>query len=165
MSEAELFLGRWGPLLFRSFQTFILVWLGHMNPWTFFGIETHFTMVALVQTIFRFWLLQSFSAVLLLSALSLSWFGWETWFFFSRNFVPAPCYWKQSCPYPQRGWKRTCGWILPAPGKKPGTSPPHQRSSFLTRITLGQTFYDLPTHLHLLYRIFNAIRINKCHCF
>ena len=29
----------------------------------------------------------------------------------------------------------------------------------------GQTFCDLPTHLHLFYRIFHAIRINKCNFF
>ena len=30
------------------------------------------------------------------------------------------------------------------------------------QLLTGQTFYDLPTHLYLLYRIFHAIRINKC---
>ena len=29
----------------------------------------------------------------------------------------------------------------------------------------GQTFCDLPTHLHLFYRIFHAIRIKKCNFF
>ena len=35
----------------------------------------------------------------------------------------------------------------------------------ITKIAIGQTFYDLPTHLHLFYRIFHAIRINKCNFF
>ena len=30
---------------------------------------------------------------------------------------------------------------------------------------MGQTFYDLPTRLHLFYCIFHAIRINKCNFF
>ena len=34
--------------------------------------------------------------------------------------------------------------------------------SFSAWITLGQTFCDLPTHLHHFYHVFHAIRINKC---
>ena len=38
-------------------------------------------------------------------------------------------------------------------------------SIYCTSVPCGQTFCDLPTHLHLFYRIFHSIRINNCDFF
>ena len=38
-------------------------------------------------------------------------------------------------------------------------------NNVLLKKKYGQTFCDLPTHLHHFYHVFHAIRINKCNFF
>ena len=59
-----------------------------------------------------------------------------------------------------------CLLILNRPLKKEIIFSKNLRKSLsFNNITYGQTFCDLLTHLHLLYRIFHEIRINKCNFF